>query len=118
MSESNSQELFAIMVTEAIYNQNGSQNENYFWLVKFFLYIAYANNHHIMPLTKRTTRKLISTWPQRLALSGMTAFTVWSVTEENLFLFASVWLVVHLALSLMNSRIPEVKTNFNEEMRY
>lgn len=68
-----------------------------------------------MPLTKRATRKLISTWPQRLALS---AFIVWSVAEENLYLFALVWLVVHLVLTVMNSRIPEVKTNFNEEMRY
>ncbi|MFZ7115621.1 MAG: hypothetical protein ACO1G9_09610 [Bacteroidota bacterium] len=71
-----------------------------------------------MPLTKRAAKKLISTWPQRLALSGMTAFIVWSVTEEDLLLFASVWLVSHLILTLLNSRIPEVKTNFNEEMRY
>lgn len=71
-----------------------------------------------MLLTKRATRKLISTWPQRLALSGLTAFIVWSFAEENLYLFALVWLVVHLVLTVMNSRIPEVKTNFNEEMRY
>ena len=71
-----------------------------------------------MHLTKRATRKLISTWPQRLALSGTIAFIVWSVAEENLILFGSVMLVTHLILSVLNARIPEVKTNFNEEMRY
>ena len=71
-----------------------------------------------MPFTKRTAKKLICTWPQRLALSGMIAFIVWSVTEENLLVFASVWLVSHLILALLNSRLPEARTNFNEEMRY
>ena len=71
-----------------------------------------------MSPTKRATRKLISTWPQRLALSGVVAFIVWSIANENLLLFGSVWLLTLSVLTLMHNRIPEVKTNFNEEMRY
>jgi hypothetical protein len=71
-----------------------------------------------MSLKNRTTKKLISTWQQRLALSGVIAFIVWSLTEENLIIFLASWVAAHLLLSLLNARIPEVKTNFNEEMRY
>ena len=71
-----------------------------------------------MSLKNRTAKKLISTWPQRLVLSGVIAFIVWSLTEENLIIFLASWVVAHLLLSLLNARIPEVKTNFNEEMRY
>jgi hypothetical protein len=71
-----------------------------------------------MPLKNRVAKKLLSTWPQRLALSGVAAFIAWSLTGENLLVFLSAWLVVHLILTIMNSRIPDVKANFNEEMRY
>lgn len=71
-----------------------------------------------MHFSKRITRKLISTWPQRLAISGVIGFIVWNFSGENLFTFISVMLVSQLVLSLLNSRIPEVGKSYNEEMKY
>ena len=71
-----------------------------------------------MSIKNRTAKKLISTWPQRLALSGVIAFIVWNIAEENLVIFLTSWIVAHLILSMWNAKIPDVKTNFNEEMRY
>jgi len=71
-----------------------------------------------MTLKNRAAKRLINTWPQRLALSGVVAFIAWSLTGENLLVFFTAWLIGHLLLSFFNSRMPEVKANFNEEMRY
>lgn len=70
-----------------------------------------------MPLTK-TAQKLISTWPQRLALSGAFAFIIWSIMQESILIFATVTLIVHLVLTLMYSRVSKQKEGYNEEMRY
>ncbi len=71
-----------------------------------------------MVFTKRATRKLISTWPQRLAISGFFAFIVWTFTEENLMIFFSVVLVLHALLTYFSARIREPKQRFNEELKY
>ena len=76
------------------------------------------NKTTTMHFSKRITRKLISTWPQRLALSGVIGFIVWNFSGQNLFTFISVMLVSQLVLSLLNSRIPEVGKSYNEEMKY
>ncbi len=71
-----------------------------------------------MSLTKRATRKLINTWPQRLAISGVLGFIVWNLTGQNLFAFISVILISHFILSVVNSRMPGSQKGFNEEMKY
>lgn len=71
-----------------------------------------------MSFSKRIARKAISTWPQRLAISVAIAFIVWNFSNENLFVFVSVMLISQLVLSILNSRIPIARNNFNEEMRY
>lgn len=70
-----------------------------------------------MSLTKRATRKLINTWPQRLAISGVVGFIVWNLTGENLFAFISVILISHCILSVVNNRMPGTQKGFNEEMK-
>ena len=71
-----------------------------------------------MILSKRATRRLLSTWPQRLAISGIMGFIVWSLMDEELLIFLSITLIAHALLTFYSSKIKEEKPRFNEELKY
>lgn len=94
------------------------KSQIFFAISDIFITCITENKLRLMIISKRAARKFLSTWPQRLAISGLIAFIIWNFTDENLIVFSSVVLFLHFTLSMVHSRIREPKPTINEEYRY